>query len=758
MTRRGALFVPTLVFLASIVMVGAVEASTSPARRLSVPVTETGRYIVELRAGTDTQAFINEFGLSRDGMIIYRSIFPGFAGAIDGTTMARIAADSRVSAIDADEIIRGAVTRTTGPVVPNAQDSGVVPVGLDRLDQRNDPIDRSYTYSNDGTGVDVYLLDTGVYSSHSEFGSRIANGWSYRASDTLRNAAWSSLGSCKTNGPSVDYVYDATAHPFDVDTFDHPTLASDITAAQADVGKTDNEGHGTHVAGIIGGTTTGVAPGVTIYPVRILNSCGNGIESVANAGLDWVATHHTTGRAVVNMSIGFKDRPTNFEQKVATLMAEGVVVVAASGNGAASSCNFAPAGTPGTISVGAVAVGPSATSETWYSNFGSCVDIFAPGGAGAVSGGYPVGTTSAWLDASNTGQSPYMIESGTSMAAPHVSGVVAQWLQGLATSPVSKATGPDAAWAWLKKQATCGVVTYFSSDRTDQTPNRLLNTGSPPTTPCAPRKVTVTQASGSSVVSWDALVAGNGNDITGYKVSTNPATAGCTATEASVDPVTGRAQCTLSGLADGTTYAVSVKATYGVGLEGTAATTALVAGVSGVATTAPPTTTTVPELVAPATATTSSTSRSITINWPATAPAGSVVYVVTISPTGTTCTTASTTCIFEGVSTGANYTFSISVKNASGAVSGSALKVTVTAGVTQALRSVKVGSRNLLSRIVKTVSKGTRTYTVTSGRCRISTGRLVAPATAGTCKVRMSVARSSTYRAFRTTLTVAVTK
>ena len=588
----------------------------------------------------------------------------------------------------------------------------------------------------------------------------MANGWSYRANDTLRGSAWSELGSCKSVAG-----YSAADHPYDVDTFDHPTVEGDVTAAQADVGKTDNEGHGTHVAAIVGGTSTGVAPGVTIYPVRILNSCGNGLTSLANEGLDWVISQHTTGRAVVNMSIGFDNKPSSFETRVTSLMAEGVTVVAAAGNSAGSACNSAPAATAGTISVGAVGVTATATTETWYSNYGSCVDIFAPGGAAVTQGGNTLGTTSAWLDTSNTSQSPYRVESGTSMAAPHVVGVVAQWLQGLASAPVSKATGPDAAWSWLKKQATCDAVTYYSTGRTEQTPNRLLYAGSSATTPCAPKNVSVTQASGSSVVSWDDILTGNGNDITGYAVTTSPATTGCTATESSVSASTGRAQCTLTGLTDGATYSVTVRATYGSGSQGTAASASLVAGVSGVPTTAAPTTTTteaptttttVPDPVTPTSATTSATGNSLTISWPAVNVSGTVEYTVTITPGGVSCTTRSTSCTFVGVRSGTNYSFTITARNVTGVVSGSSYSFTTTAGFSVKLQMVKVRSRTLLTRIVTSPSKGRRTYRVVSGKCTISAGRLVAPVKAGTCRFRVSVARSGTYPAMSTTVKLVV--
>lgn len=732
-----------------------------------------GTWIVQLKDGVDADVFLSAHGIDARSAYVYRSIFHGFSAPMTASKIREVAASSNVASVEADQVIQAETDQTSGPVSTNIPNSGVLQWGLDLIDQRGGSANGHYVYSADGTGVKVYVMDTGVNAAHADFSTRVTDGWSYRSSPSLVTSMVNMLntpsapygGSCK-NVPG----YSANAHPNDVDTFDQNPDSNDK-------GKVDNEGHGTHVAGIIGGSVTGVAKAVTIVPVRILNSCGMGSTTAANAGIDWILTDHTNAqKAVVNMSIGFSGRPCTFERLItgaynvssstsacrtqpsSWLFAEGIVVVAAAGNDPATDpCTTAPSGTPGTISVGAV---DSGLAESWYSAYGQCVDIFAPGGSGYANSG--INSTWHYLSTDSSNNSTYANESGTSMAAPHVAGAVAQYLQGISL-PGDVTTVPTLAWTWLKKQATCDVVTYYSNTRTQQSPNRFLNIGTSATAPCAPRNITVSQLSGSSVVAWDEVATGNGNDISGYLVTTSPSTVGCTASTVDAN---GRATCTLTGLTDNTTYTVSVKATCLVSCAGAVSGTAsLTAGPAPTTTTvAPSTTTTVAptttlapsttvELtpVAPSSASAATDANTLTVNWPATAPAGQVTYIVTITPGGLKCTTQSTTCKFVGVTLGVNYTFSIAVKSASGALSSSSLTVSSTAGFTLGNTFLKVRSRTKLSSLVKTVSRGARTYKVTSGRCKVVSGVLVAPTSAGTCRVKVNVARYGKYRAMSTT-------
>jgi subtilisin family serine protease len=259
--------------------------------------------------------------------------------------------------------------------------------GLDRIDQANLPLDNTYSYSSTGAGVTAYIIDTGILTSHNEFGGR---------------ASW---GTTTVGGQS-----------------------------------TDCNGHGTHVAGTVGGATYGVAKAVTLKAVKVLNCAGSGSTTSVVGGIDWVVGHHTSGQAVANMSLG-GGASSAIDAAVGRGINDGVVFVVAAGNSSANACNYSPARVGAAITVGATTTTDARAS---YSNFGTCVDIFAPGS----------GITSAWKN-SNTATKTI---SGTSMATPHVAGAVARYLS--ANSSASQ----------LISDATSGKVVNPGSG----SPNRLL--------------------------------------------------------------------------------------------------------------------------------------------------------------------------------------------------------------------------------------------------------------------------------------------
>ncbi|MFZ8967058.1 MAG: S8 family serine peptidase [Ilumatobacteraceae bacterium] len=255
------------------------------------------------------------------------------------------------------------------------------PWGLDRIDQRTLPLSNSFSSPGNGAGVSVYVVDTGIDATHPEFGGRVASG------------------------------------------FD---------AIDGGDGRTDCNSHGTHVAGTVGSTTYGVAKGATLVPIRVLGCDGSGTYAGVIAGLDWLAQNRAAGeKAIANMSLG-GGGSSSLDSAVASLVAAGVAVVVAAGNSNTDACTTSPARAASAITVAATTTTDSRAS---YSNYGSCVDVFAPGSN--VISTVPGGGTATY--------------SGTSMAAPHVAGAAAVMLS-------LRDYTPSALSSYLLEVATTGVV------------------------------------------------------------------------------------------------------------------------------------------------------------------------------------------------------------------------------------------------------------------------------------------------------------
>ena len=309
-----------------------------------------GRFIVTLRERNDPRSVARDHGIRPD--YVYTHALTGFAGAISDAARHGLLRDNRVVRVEPDGIAT-IVTTETGATW-----------GIDRVDQRALPLSTTYSYTSTGSGVTAYIIDTGIRFTHSEFGGRAASG------------------------------YDA------------------VDGGTAD----DCNGHGTHVAGTVGGATYGIAKAVTLVAVRVLNCSGSGTWSGVIGGIDWVAGDHQSGAsAVANMSLG-GGANTSVDDAVRRMIGDGVATAIAAGNGnqggrAQDACKYSPARVAEAITVGAT---DQTDTKTSWSNYGNCVDWFAPG----------LNITSAWYS-SNTATRTI---SGTSMATPHTAGVAALYL------------------------------------------------------------------------------------------------------------------------------------------------------------------------------------------------------------------------------------------------------------------------------------------------------------------------------------------
>jgi subtilisin family serine protease len=327
------------------------QANTNKFRKVQNKI--PNQYIVVFKddvSASELDSRAAALALARGGFArhVYKHALKGFSATLRENEAIALSQDPSIDYVEEDGVMSASQTTQYNP-----------PWGLDRIDQRDLPLSATYTYNNTGAGVHAYVIDTGIRPTHQEFGGRASI--------------------------AADFVGDGQ-------------------------NGNDCNGHGTHVAGTIGGATYGVAKGVTIHAVRVLDCSGNGSTSGVIAGVDWV-TANRINPAVANMSLGGGVQ-TSLDAAVRNSVNSGVTYTIAAGNSNIDADNTSPARVREALTIGAV---DSTDTRASFSNYGLAVDLFAPG----------VDITSAWIgsdSATNT-------ISGTSMAAPHVAGVVARFLQ-----------------------------------------------------------------------------------------------------------------------------------------------------------------------------------------------------------------------------------------------------------------------------------------------------------------------------------------
>ncbi|MBK7706351.1 MAG: S8 family peptidase [Acidobacteria bacterium] len=389
------------------------SARSVPQRFIVALVSEPGSYALDSDVEAEAESLTSTYGGKVER--VYSRALKGFAVEMDTDAAISLSTDPRVFLVEQDSEVSIDATQTNATW------------GLDRVDQMALPLNNSYSYDTAGSGVHVYIIDTGIRVTHSEFAGRAVSSF-----DALLDGQ---------NG-------------------------------------NDCNGHGTHVAGTIGGATYGVAKNVSLHGVRVLGCNGSGLVSDVLAGIDWVTANHSMP-AVANMSIGGGASPL-LDWAVENSISSGITYVVAAGNASYDACEMSPARTPGALTVGAT---DNLDKRADFSNFGACLDLFAPG----------VNVTSAWI----FGDSGVNTISGTSMATPHVSGVAALYLGSNPTASASQVATE------IKSKATANVVTNIDST----TANLLLYARlTPPPSVCDSGRVfTGTLLANQSVYQANAL-------------------------------------------------------------------------------------------------------------------------------------------------------------------------------------------------------------------------------------------------------------
>ncbi len=353
------------------------QALAAPIHGMKNPKRVPDQYIVVLKEHQDVPFVSRDLAKKHKSRVKkkFSKALNGFVINTPQRQLKKLADDPRIDFIEADSVIEISETQSQATW------------GLDRIDQRDIPLNGSYTYNVEADSVNVYIIDTGIRTTHHEFGGRATEAF---------------------------------------------TVINDGNGAR------DCHGHGTHVAGTVGSITYGVAKQAKLHSIRILDCEGFGYASGAIAGIDWVTANHA-GLAVANMSLGGSGSMA-MDRAIQTSVAAGVTYIVAAGNSNADACNDSPARIAEAITVGATS---SNDARARYSNWGSCVDIFAPGSQ----------IKSTW----NANDAAVATISGTSMASPHVAGMAALYL---ASNPTAS---PARVQEAILAEATPGQLSNIGS-------------------------------------------------------------------------------------------------------------------------------------------------------------------------------------------------------------------------------------------------------------------------------------------------------
>jgi len=397
--------------VALVMCLAAIFGSIGPATAAPKKTT----YVVRLKPSTNLAKFISlEVKRGMNLTEIFTAVFPGFSSKLTASQVTRLKANKGVLSVTS-------LSTFSTPKKPSSVQSEAN-WGLDRIDQRQLPLDGRFSSGLRGKGVAVYVFDSGLDSAHREFTGRIQKGFS-------------AIGS-----------------------------TSDTS---------DCNGHGTHVAGTIAGASVGVAPEATVIPVRVMDCRGRGDTLSILRGINWAISDHASrgGPAVANLSLGYEGPQPDVDAAIRSMIASGISVVVAAGNSSKNACFGSPARVASAITVAATG---RADVQSPFSNYGNCVDVFAPG----------QDIRSSWLFGG------YRSLDGTSMAAPHVAGVAALALE------ENPAFSPSKVTSWILASSTRNVLKGVAT----KTPNLLLFSSGPNSSPSMPSTTVAPVSSTSTTV------------------------------------------------------------------------------------------------------------------------------------------------------------------------------------------------------------------------------------------------------------------